>query len=89
MQTEKDAKEPNSALACNVLCTEGARRETCLKSLEHRIWIFLLLFRHIKNDVKIPVLDSILEKTVGYVLIESNQLRQKLDVYHYIGCIVS
>ncbi len=88
-QTEKDVKESNSAPAHSVLCTQGARRETCLQSLEHRICLFLLLYRHIQDYVKIPVLESILEKTVGYVLSQSNQLRMKLDVHHYIGCIVS
>ncbi len=63
-----------------------ARRETRLKVLEHCIYLFLLLYRQIQNDVKIPVLESILEKAVGY---GNNQLRQKSDVSHYIGCIVS
>ncbi len=63
--------------------------ETRLKSHEQRICLFLLLYRHTQNYVKIPILESILEITVSYVLRESNQLRQKLDVHHYIGCIVS
>ncbi len=90
MQTEKDVKEPIQHQRA-VFCAhrQGACRETCLKSLERRICIFLLLYQHIQNYVKIPVLESILEKTVGYVLSESNQLRKKLDVHHYIGCIVS
>ncbi len=45
--------------------------------------------KYIQNYVKIPVLESILKKTVGYVLSESQQLRKKSDVYHYNGCIVS
>ncbi len=45
--------------------------------------------KYIQNYVKISVLESILEKTVGYVLRESKQLRKKSDVHHYIGCIVS
>ncbi len=84
MQTEKDVKEPNSAPAHSVLCAQGTCRETCLKSREHRICLFLLLYRQIQNDV----LESILKKTVSYVLSESNQLRQKLDVHHYFVCIV-
>ncbi len=40
--------------------------------------------KYIQNYVKIPVLESILKKTVGYVLSESNQLRKKSDVRHYI-----
>ncbi len=65
------------------------RTKLCLKSFEHRICLFLLLYRHIQDYVKIPVLESILEKPVGYVLSQSNQLRKKLDVHHYTGCIVS
>ncbi len=45
MQTEKDVKEPNSAPARGVLCAQGTRRRTRLKSLEHRINLFLLLYR--------------------------------------------
>ncbi len=45
--------------------------------------------KYIQNYVKIPVLESILEKPVGYVLSEIKPLRKKLDVHHYIGCIVS
>ncbi len=40
--------------------------------------------KYIQNYVKIPVLKSILKKTVGYVLSKSNQLRKKSDVRHYI-----
>ncbi len=45
--------------------------------------------KYIQNYVKIPILESILKNTVGYVLSESKQLRKKSDVHHYIGCIVS
>ncbi len=44
MQTEQDVKEPNSAPARGVLCTQSARSETRLKALEHRIGLFLLLY---------------------------------------------
>ncbi len=45
--------------------------------------------KYIQNYVKIAVLESILENTVGYVLSKIKQLRIKLDVHHYIGCFVS
>ncbi len=67
-----------------VLCAQGARKEMHLKVLEHRIWLVLLT-----NTFKIPVLESILEKTVGYVLSESKEFSKKLYVHYYIGCIVS
>ncbi len=51
MQTEKYVKEPNSAPARGVLCAQGARRETCLKALEHRICLFLLLYRKIHTKL--------------------------------------
>ncbi len=52
MQTEKDVKEPNSA-------------PTRLKALEHRICLFLLLYRQIHTKLcQIPISESILEKTV-------------------------
>ncbi len=80
IQTEKDAKEPNSAPVRGVLCAQDARMRDASQSspvLHHRICLFLLLYRHI------------LKQTVGYVLSQSNQLRKKLYVHHYIGCIVS
>ncbi len=79
MQTEKDVKEPNSAPARGVLCAQGARRETRLKALEHRISCSCT-DKYIQNYVKIPVLESILEKTVGYVLSESKQLRNRMCI---------
>ncbi len=55
MQTEKYMKEPNSAPARGVLWAQVACRETRLKSLEHQTCLFLLLYRHIHNYIKIPV----------------------------------
>ncbi len=89
MQTEQDVKEPDSALVHGVLCAQGPRRETRLKAFEHQICLFLLLYRQIQTKLCQKILESILEKTVGYVLSESKQLINKLDVHHYIGCIVS
>ncbi len=95
MQTEKDVKEINSAPVHSVLCAQGAPREN--------VWYYLnnptrintefasscsCTNKYIQNDVQIPILESILEKTVGYVLSENKQLRNKSDVHHYIGCIV-
>ncbi len=58
MQTEKDVKEPNSA---------PVRRET--QALEHRICLFLLLYRQIYTKLcQNTVLESILEKNCHYVL---------------------
>ncbi len=45
--------------------------------------------KYMQNYVKIYILESILDKTVGNVLSESKQLRNKSDVHHYTGCIAS
>ncbi len=76
LQTQKHVKEHNSAPVRVVLC---ARRETCLKSLLNLPLLALVPTNTYQNDVKKPVLESILEKTVGHVLSESNLLREKLD----------
>ncbi len=62
--------------------------------IQHPFWVLPLLaleyiYKYIQNYAEIPVLASIFEKTVGYVLSERKQFGKKLDVYHYIGCIVS
>ncbi len=67
LQTEKDVKEPNLAPARGVICAfvpKFASSRSCTD-------------KHIQNYVKIPILESILEKTVGYVLSESKHLRKK------------
>ncbi len=62
-----------------------ARREPRLKSLEPRIILFLLLYRKIHTKLcQNTRLGEYPRKTVGYVLSESNQLRKKSDVRHYI-----
>ncbi len=66
IQTEKDVKEPNSAPPRGVLCTQGACRETCLNTEFDSSCS--CTDKYIQNYVKIPILESFLEKkTVGYV----------------------
>ncbi len=90
MQTEKGVKEPNSAPVRGVLCAQGTHRETQLKAHQHWFCLFLLLYRHMHTKwCKISILESILEKTVGYVLSESKQFSKKVDMHHYIGYMVS
>ncbi len=45
--------------------------------------------KRIQKYVQIPILESILKIAVGYDVRESEQLRKKSDVHHYIECIVS
>ncbi len=66
---------------------QDARRDTSQIAWTPNSWSCTDKYK--QNDVKIPVLESILEKTVGYVLSESNQLRKKLNVHHYTGCIIT
>ncbi len=54
-----------------------------LKALKHRICLFYKIMS------KYPSWRVSSKKTVGYVLSESKQWRNKSGVYHYIGCIVS
>ncbi len=77
MQTEKYVKESNSAPARGEASQSASTPNSLLLALVPT------------NTYKIPILESILEKTLGYVLRESNQLRKKSDVHHYIGSIVS
>ncbi len=78
LQTEKDVKEPNLAPARGVICAQGVRRETCSKRINTKFASSRSCTdKYIQNYVKIPILESILEKTVGYVLSESKHLRKK------------
>ncbi len=63
-----------------------------LFKLVRHVFKYLYTFctdKYMQNYVKIPILESILDKTVGNVLHESKQLRNKSDVHHYTGCIAS
>ncbi len=71
MQTEKDVKEPNSAPVRGVLCAQGVSK--CINT--EFAFSCSCTDKYIHNYVKIPILESILEKTVNYVLSESKQLR--------------
>ncbi len=90
MQTEKYVKKSNSAPARGFLCTQGGRRETRLNKLKHRICLLLLLYRQIHAKwCQNTHLGEYPRQTVGNVLRESKQLRNKSDVHHYTGCIAS
>ncbi len=63
MQTEKDVKEPNSAPARGVLCAQGARRDASQSAWTPNLPLALVPTNTLfQNDVKIPVLESILKK---------------------------
>ncbi len=63
MQTEKDVKEPNSASARGVLCAQGARRDASQSAWTPNLPLALVPTNTLfQNDVKIPVLESILKK---------------------------
>ncbi len=66
-QKEKDVKEPNSAPARGVLCAQGTRRDSVSKPLNTEYASSCSCTeKYIQNYVKIPVLESILKKTVGF-----------------------
>ncbi len=73
-------KEINSAPAHGVL---SAHRGTRLKALEHRICPLLALVSTNTYKTMPNTLESVLEKTDGYVL------KMKSFVHHYIQSIVS